>query len=154
VVVVTGGARGITAAATYALATNTQATFVLLGRSPFPAPEPPWLNALTNEADMKKAILENQFNDRKVSPALLEKTYKKYSTHREISANLDRLKAAGATVSYYSVDVRDPKAVKSLLEAVRKEYGPIKAIILHWAEVYKLPVISLRLFNVYGSESC
>jgi NAD(P)-dependent dehydrogenase (short-subunit alcohol dehydrogenase family) len=129
VVVVTGGARGISAAATYALANNAQATFALLGRSPFPAPEPPWLNALTNEADMKKAILENQFNDRKVSPALLEKTYKKFSTHREISANLDRLKAAGATVSYYSVDVRDSKAVKSLLEAVRKEHGPIKAII-------------------------
>jgi NAD(P)-dependent dehydrogenase (short-subunit alcohol dehydrogenase family) len=129
VVVVTGGARGITAAATYALANNAQATFVLLGRSHFPAPEPPWLNALTIEADMKKAILENQFKDRKVSPALLEKTYKKFSTHREISANLDRLKAAGATVSYYSVDVRDPKAVKSLLQAVRKKHGPIKAII-------------------------
>jgi NAD(P)-dependent dehydrogenase (short-subunit alcohol dehydrogenase family) len=129
VVVVTGGARGITAAAAYALANNTQATFVLLGRSPFPAPEPPWLNALTNEADMKKAILENQFKDKKVSPALLEKRYKKFSTHREISDNLDRLKAAGATVSYYSVDVRDLKAVKSLLETVRKEHGPIKAII-------------------------
>ncbi len=129
VVVVTGGARGITAAATYALANNTQATFVLLGRSSYPIPEPPWLNALTNEADMKKAILENQFKDRKASPALLEKTYKKFSTHREISANLDRLKATGATVSYYSADVRDPKTVKSLLETVRKEHGPIKAII-------------------------
>jgi NAD(P)-dependent dehydrogenase (short-subunit alcohol dehydrogenase family) len=129
VVVVTGGARGITAAATYALANNAQATFVLLGRSPYPIPEPPWLKALTNEADMKKAILENQFKNRKASPALLEKTYKKFTTHREISANLDKLKVAGATVSYYSVDVRDPKAVKSLLEAVRKEHGPIKAII-------------------------
>jgi NAD(P)-dependent dehydrogenase (short-subunit alcohol dehydrogenase family) len=129
VVVVTGGARGITAAATYALANNVPATFVLLGRSSFPAPEPSWLNALTNEADMKKAILENQFKDRKVSPALLDKTYKKFSTHREIYANLNRLKTAGATASYYSVDVRDPKAIKSLFETVRKEHGPIKAII-------------------------
>jgi NAD(P)-dependent dehydrogenase (short-subunit alcohol dehydrogenase family)/acyl carrier protein len=129
VVVVTGGARGITAAATYALANNAQATFVILGRSPYPIPEPPWLDALTNEAEMKKAIFENQFKERKASPALLEKTYKKFSTHREIFANLDRLKAAGGTASYYSVDVRDPKAVKSLLETVRKKHGPIKAII-------------------------
>ncbi len=129
VVIVSGGARGITAAATYALANNAQATFVLLGRSPYPTPEPPWLCALTNEADMKKAILENQFKNRKASPAVLEKAYKKYSTHREISDNLDKLKTTGAEVAYYSVDVRDLKAVKSLLQAVRKEHGPIKAII-------------------------
>ena len=60
---------------------------------------------------------------------LLEKTYKKFSTQREISANLDRLKATGAALSYYSVDVRDSKAVKSLLEIVRNEHGPIRAII-------------------------
>ena len=129
VVVVAGGARGITAAATIALANVTRATFVLLGRSPRSTAEPAWLNGLTQEADMKKAILENQFKDRKASPAQLEKAYKRLCAQREISATVDNLRSTGATVSYHSVDVRDVKAVTSLLEVVRKEHGPIKAVI-------------------------
>jgi NAD(P)-dependent dehydrogenase (short-subunit alcohol dehydrogenase family)/acyl carrier protein len=129
VVVVAGGARGITAAATSSLANITGATFVLLGRSPRPTAEPAWLKGLTHQTDMKKAILENQFKDRKASPALLEKAYKKLCAQREISATVDQLRSTGATVSYHSVDVRDAQAVKSLLDGVRKEHGAIKAVI-------------------------
>ncbi len=35
--------------------------------------------------------------------------------------------------------------------ALTKHLG--EEIVLHWGQVYKLPVISLRLFNVYGSRS-
>ncbi len=129
VVVVAGGARGITAAATYALAKNTQATMVLLGRSPYPTPEPPWLGGLTDEAEMKKAILDNHYKGGPATPAQLEKAYKKYCTNREISENLKRLQTAGAKVSYFSADVRDPIAVRDILTAVRKNHGNIKAII-------------------------
>ena len=35
--------------------------------------------------------------------------------------------------------------------ALTKRLG--EEIILHWGQVYKMPVVSLRLFNVYGSRS-
>jgi len=35
--------------------------------------------------------------------------------------------------------------------ALTKRLG--EEIVLHWGQVYKLPVVSLRLFNVYGSRS-
>ena len=59
VIVISGGARGITAAAALALARETAPTLVLLGRSPQPVAEPGWLSPLTDEAAIKKAILTN-----------------------------------------------------------------------------------------------
>jgi UDP-glucose 4-epimerase len=35
--------------------------------------------------------------------------------------------------------------------ALTKKMG--EDLVMHWAEVYKIPVISLRLFNVYGTRS-
>ncbi|MGD8647602.1 MAG: beta-ketoacyl synthase N-terminal-like domain-containing protein, partial [Desulfobacterales bacterium] len=57
VVIISGGARGITSAAALALARHTGSRLVLLGRSPDPVPEPSWLLSLEDEAAMKKAIL-------------------------------------------------------------------------------------------------
>jgi acyl transferase domain-containing protein/NAD(P)-dependent dehydrogenase (short-subunit alcohol dehydrogenase family) len=129
VVVITGGARGVTAAATSALATHTQSTLVLLGRSPYPQPEPPWLAGIENEADMKKAILEFEFGNKAVSPKKLEHSYKKYLADREVSSTLDKLKSTGSTVHYFSVDIRNSHAVDKILAEIRATHGPIKAII-------------------------
>ena len=35
--------------------------------------------------------------------------------------------------------------------ALTKKMG--EDLVMHWAEVYKIPIISLRLFNVYGTRS-
>ena len=51
VVVLTGGARGVTAEVACALAAESQSTLVLLGRSPAPEREPTWLAGVTGEAD-------------------------------------------------------------------------------------------------------
>ena len=129
VVVITGGARGITAAAAYALAKHAKPTLVLLGRSPHPSPEPEWLASAHDEAAIKKAIIENELSKKDASPALLEKSFKKHLANREISKNMQKLKETGATALYYSVDVRDFQAVNSVLDDVRSAHGPIKGII-------------------------
>ena len=129
VVVITGGAKGVTAAAARALAKRVKPTLILLGRSPQPAPEPPWLEALDDEAAVKKAILENEFSGLQVTPVQLENVFKQYMSNREISRNLARMEQDGALVRYYSVDVRDFDQVKSAVDEVRSTYGPISAVI-------------------------
>ena len=129
VVIITGGARGITAAAAYALAKHANPTIVLLGRSPYPSPEPNWLASAHGEAAIKKAIVENELSKKDSSPALLEKSFKKHLANREILKNMQKLKETGVTAIYYSVDVRDFQAVNSVLNDVRSAYGPIKGII-------------------------
>ena len=129
VVVITGGARGVTAAAAYELAKQAKPTIILLGRSPYPSTEPEWLESLHDDSEIKKAIFKNEFSKKEASPALLEKSFKKHMANREISENLQKLKETGATVFYYSADVRDSQRINSVLEEIRSEYGPVKGII-------------------------
>ncbi len=129
VVVISGGARGITSAAALTLARHARPCLVLLGRSPNPVAEPLWLSSLEDEATMKKAILENEFKDKTSSPAEIEKVYKSYMANREISRNLAALKSTGADVHYYSVDIRNFEAVRTIIDAVRLDHGPIAGII-------------------------
>jgi NAD(P)-dependent dehydrogenase (short-subunit alcohol dehydrogenase family) len=129
VVIITGGARGVTAAATHALATHTRSTLILLGRSPYPLPEPHWLAGIKKEAAMKKTILEHEFGNKAVSPKQLQDSYRKVMIDREISSNLEKLNSTGSTVHYFSVDIRNKQAVDKIVQEIRTEYGPIRAVI-------------------------
>ena len=129
VVVITGGARGVTAACAYSLAKHAKPIIVLLGRSPLPEAEPEWLGGLHDDAEIKKAILKNDYKHSKPTPAELEKAFKRYMAAREIRKNVEKLRNSGATILYYSVDIRDSRAVFSTLDSVREKYGQIRAIV-------------------------
>jgi len=129
VVVVTGGARGITASTVQALAKHTDATLILLGRSPKPSSEPKWLETLDEEAIIKKAILENELSSQNASPIMLEKAYKKHMANREISRNLEKLGQNGTSAFYFSADIRKPEQLNRVLDDIRSAHGPIKGII-------------------------
>ncbi|MFP4445806.1 MAG: SDR family NAD(P)-dependent oxidoreductase, partial [Desulfosudaceae bacterium] len=129
VVVVTGGARGVTAQCARTLARASGAAFVLLGRSPLPEPEPAWLADVVSEADMKKRIMENEFAGLQVTPADLEKSFQRYRAAREISATMDDLGAVCREVAYYPVDVRDAAAVAGVFGRIRESLGEITCLI-------------------------
>ncbi len=155
VVLVAGGARGVTAAAAMALAKQVPLSFVLLGRSPIPTPEPVWLNGLEKESEIKKAILVNEFNNNGASPKDIEMSYKKHMGSREIATTLQELAAAGSTVQYETADIRNADIVRPLLQRVRKSLGPIRAVI-HGAGVIQDRLIqdkTLEQFNrVYETK--
>ena len=56
VIVVSGGGRGVTAASVIALAKETQASFVLIGRTEL-GDEPAEAHGLTTDAELKRALL-------------------------------------------------------------------------------------------------
>ena len=75
-----------------------------------------------------------------------------------VRANSPRLKkfVYTASSSCYGIPKEYPTAIDSAIDpqypyALTKYLG--EQIALHWAKVYKIPVISLRLFNVYGPRS-
>jgi len=129
VVLVAGGARGVTAAAAIALAGQMPLTFVLLGRSPIPAPEPAWLAGIESEPAIKKAILVHEFNNNGVSPKDIETSYRQHMANREVTRTLQKLTESGSTVQYKTADIRDADTVASIFQDVRKALGPIRAII-------------------------
>jgi acyl transferase domain-containing protein/NAD(P)-dependent dehydrogenase (short-subunit alcohol dehydrogenase family)/acyl carrier protein len=129
VVVISGGARGVTAETAVALAEAVQPMLVLLGRSSLSEHEPAWLVDLKTETEIKTAILEHEFAGRKATPAELKHTFDRYMAQREIRQTLARIGAAGARARYECVDVRDANAVQQLLQRIRQEHGPIRGLI-------------------------
>ena len=130
VVIISGGARGVTAEVALALAESIQPTLVLLGRSKLPGPEPDYLTGVESETEIKQALLDNAFNgQKKPSPIELQAAYHEQQASREITNNLARMRDAGARVFYHSVDVRDLEAVQSICDEIRAQVGPIRGLI-------------------------
>jgi acyl transferase domain-containing protein/NAD(P)-dependent dehydrogenase (short-subunit alcohol dehydrogenase family) len=134
VILVTGGARGVTAETAIAMADEYKTTMVLLGRSAAPTVEPAWLQPLQQEAAIKEAILKN--SGRRLSPKELEGEYKNAMANREVLQNLQKIRNAGSRVFYYSVDIRDAEATAKIIEQARTEAGQIQGLI-HGAGVLR-----------------
>ena len=130
VVVLTGGARGVTAEVACALAAESRSTLVLLGRSPAPEPEPTWLAGVTGEADMKRALLEHGFEGRGTpTPTELEAAYQRHVASREVTNTIARVDRAEARAVYRSVDVRDGATVATAFAEIHDSFGPVTGLI-------------------------
>ena len=127
VILVTGGARGVTSEVAVMLAeTYNGPTLVLTGRTPAPTPEPEYLAGLTVEADMKKAIAD-ALGD--APPRTVGDLYKKVIAQREVRRTLERVQQAGAKAAYFPVDITDGRAVADMLHQVRVKFGPVSALV-------------------------
>ncbi|MGE3180059.1 MAG: SDR family NAD(P)-dependent oxidoreductase, partial [Phycisphaerae bacterium] len=129
VVIASGGARGVTAACLLELARKTAPTLVLLGRSSAPVDEPHWLHDATDDAAMKRAILQNEFSGRKPKPADVESSFRRWRDNREVAQNLAALRQHSAAVEYRSVDIRDGSAVRDCLNEIRAVHGPVRGLV-------------------------
>ncbi|MCY0954258.1 SDR family NAD(P)-dependent oxidoreductase, partial [Streptomyces sp. H27-S2] len=112
--VVTGGARGITADCLQALVEARPAGLLLLGRSQV-GTEPDWARGLEGAA-LKGAIVKRiTAVGEKPTPRGVEAVYREVTGSRDVRANLDRLRATGANVEYLVVDITDAAAVRDAL---------------------------------------
>jgi acyl transferase domain-containing protein len=130
-ILVTGGARGITAAIVAELARRWRPTLLLLGTSPKPAEaEDPETASVQTPAKLK-AVLHAclRREGRPVGPLDLERAYQSLRREREIRASLRRFRQAGARVEYAQADVRDPVALGATLADWEKRFGPPVGVI-------------------------
>jgi NAD(P)-dependent dehydrogenase (short-subunit alcohol dehydrogenase family) len=129
-VLITGGARGITAKVAREIAARYKSKLVLVGSSPVPGAESADTAPLLTAAEIKAALLKQQPN---AKPAAVEVAYKRLLKDREIRANLDAVRAAGGTVEYRAIDVRDSAAFGSLIDELNAAGGI--AGVIHGAGV-------------------
>ena len=126
-VVISGGARGITAEVAVAMATAFRPRLLILGRSPAPeGTEDPRIAACRDEAELKRMLLAGP--DRP-SPRAINDRIRRILSDREVRTNLNRIAEAGSRVAYRSVDVRDPAAVREVMARARDEFGPVRGLI-------------------------
>ena len=119
-VLITGGARGITAKVALEIASRYQPRLVLVGSSTLPAEESPETSGLIGAAEIKAALIANQPD---AKPATVEAAFRRLIKDREIHTNVAAIRAAGSIVDYRAVDVRDDAAFGALLDELNDAGG-------------------------------
>jgi NAD(P)-dependent dehydrogenase (short-subunit alcohol dehydrogenase family) len=131
VILLTGGARGITAQVARSLALRYRPTLLLVGRSPWPAaPEDPATAHLQTAQELKATLAARLRGESPVlAPVHLDRECRRILHEREMRATWSAIESAGARVRYYQVDVQDAHAVRELLDGVYREYGRLDGVI-------------------------
>jgi NAD(P)-dependent dehydrogenase (short-subunit alcohol dehydrogenase family) len=128
VIVVSGGARGVTAAALAPLCKQGP-RLALLGRTALVA-EDSDTQAARTDADIRRVLLARaKAAGVAVQPKELAREAKLILDCREIRENVAALQRAGAEVTYHPVDVRSVASVRAVVDDVRRSWGPIGGII-------------------------
>ena len=137
VIVVSGGARGVTATTVIALGKVTKARFILLGRTPV-KPEPTAAHGVpTADAALKAALLQDaRARGERVHPRELGKTVRGILAGREIQGTLAALANAGSPAEYVALDVTDATGLTALFDRLASTWGPVTGII-HGAGVIR-----------------
>lgn len=129
VVLVSGGARGITARCVIKLAERTGCKFILLGRSPADMPKISFDPRSLSDADLKRSIAADlTAQGEKPAPAKIQKIFSGIRSSLEIQETLNAVKETGGQAEYLCVDVADRRLEERLREPVSR-LGPVTGII-------------------------
>jgi len=126
VVVLIGGARGITPWFARTVAGGARCRIELVGRTPLPqTDEDPELAAAGDKAALRTALARRGMR----SPAEIDRTASGILAAREVGATLAELEELGAQVRYHSLDVRNDEATHRLIKQIHDEYGHIDGLV-------------------------
>jgi acyl transferase domain-containing protein/NAD(P)-dependent dehydrogenase (short-subunit alcohol dehydrogenase family)/acyl carrier protein len=130
VLLVSGGARGVTAATLLELARRFRPRLALLGRTPIDVDEPEVCRGVADDAGLKRALLGRARDEGvNVSPAEVGAQAARILAAREARRTLELLEGAGASARYFALDVRDRSALDRALGEVREAWGPVTGVI-------------------------
>jgi NAD(P)-dependent dehydrogenase (short-subunit alcohol dehydrogenase family) len=127
VLLLTGGARGITGYIATILAERFQPRMVLLGRSPYPKEtEDSEISQALDLLSMRKVLVSREKGK---SPAQIDAQARHILAAREIRSTISSIKKAGSQVEYHSIDVRDTEAFTLLINELYQRYDRIDGVI-------------------------
>ncbi|MEV5874880.1 SDR family NAD(P)-dependent oxidoreductase [Streptomyces sp. NPDC052101] len=127
VVLLVGGARGITARFAATLAAACRCRIELLGRTPAPtAPEDPHTVAARTPVELRAALAAGPGAPK---PAEINRAAELILAQREIAATLAELGALGSEARYRSVDFRQRDAVLQAVKEIHAEHGRLDGVV-------------------------
>lgn len=144
VVLVVGGARGITARVAIELARKYRCRFELVGRSPVPGAEnldPPGWQDLPA---LRKALLARTPD---AAPARIEAECARIRANGECRATLDAIRVSGGTAHYSQQDVRNTTSFEGFIDDLYDRHGRLDVVI------YGAGVIEDKLLRQKTRES-
>lgn len=145
VVLVLGGAQGITAELMIRFAKDYPCNYILVGRSADPrnTVATQYASLTTKDAIKQQLIAEGQFT----KPAEIEKKASEIYKANQILSTIHSLEKNGALVTYRSLDLRNEQEISALITQVYKDYGRIDGV------VHGAGLLEDKLFQQKTSES-
>ncbi len=150
VVLITGGAVGITAQIAQSLAASARPRLILVGRSPLPDREAPRTQGMDKTALRNLFVQDARRAHATVLPAEIERRINRLLKDREILATIDACSTAGATVEYHSLDVREPRPFADLIDNLYERFGRIDGVV-HGAGIIEDKRISDKTLSSFAS---
>jgi len=127
VILVLGGAQGITAELMVRFSKEYPCHYILVGRSADPRKHMQDQYAFLKTKDEIRQYLVAQGQLKK--PADIEKKTAEIHKYNQILQTIHALEQNGATVTYHSLDLRDETALRDLIKGVYREYGRIDGVV-------------------------
>lgn len=127
VILALGGAQGITAELIVRFSKDYPCNYVLVGRSADPRKHADQsLAGVKDKEEIRKRIIAS---GELKTPAEIEKRTEEIHKANQIRATISGLEANGSTVTYYSLDLRDEKALIAMVEGLYDQYGRIDGVV-------------------------
>ncbi len=128
-ILITGGARGVTSACIIALAQRAPLRLVLLGRTAL-TEEPAFCQSAADESALKHVLFSHyQAQNQTVTPKQINQQVAAILANREIQGTLIALQTTGSQAHYLAVDVSDEQNLTNALVDVRQQWGDIHGVI-------------------------
>jgi acyl transferase domain-containing protein/NAD(P)H-dependent flavin oxidoreductase YrpB (nitropropane dioxygenase family) len=155
VVLVTGGGRGITAAAARAFAERYGCRVVVVGRTPEPEPEASETSSLLDDSSLKQYLIQQAKREEEIPmPSEIDRRLRAILIDRQVRDSLAVLRRSAAAVEYHSLDVSKTSEFARLIDEVYDRYGRID-VAIHGAGIIedrwiydKTPESLARVFRV------
>jgi acyl transferase domain-containing protein/NAD(P)H-dependent flavin oxidoreductase YrpB (nitropropane dioxygenase family)/NAD(P)-dependent dehydrogenase (short-subunit alcohol dehydrogenase family)/acyl carrier protein len=126
VILVLGGAQGISPELTAQLAAEYPCHYLLAGRSEQMEDPDGTYAQLKTQVDIRKHLITVE--GMKV-PSEIEKKIQRIFKSNQITQSIEKIEKTGAQVTYRSIDITNRENFKSFLQSIREEYGKIDGII-------------------------
>ncbi|MGH3310682.1 MAG: SDR family oxidoreductase, partial [Streptomyces sp.] len=144
VLLLAGGARGITARFARTVAAASRCRIELLGRTPVPTEtEDPATASATDRDALRAAFIGSGMK----SPAEIERAVSAVLAGREVRETIAALRNSGSPVRYRSVDVLDEEAVRAAVKEIQTEHHRLDGV------VYAAGVIEDKLIAEKSADS-
>lgn len=129
VLMLTGGARGITSEVARTLAVRGM-RMIIVGRSLEAEDEAAATTGVEDVSVLRRHFMEQgKINGEQLTPASVEARLQTLLRQREARRNLSLLREAGVEVEYHALDVRDEAAFGSLISQVYARHNRLDAVI-------------------------
>jgi NAD(P)-dependent dehydrogenase (short-subunit alcohol dehydrogenase family)/acyl carrier protein len=127
VILLIGGARGITARVAVALARRYRCRLELIGRSPEPdVSEFEVVGASRDPQALRQALIARAPN---AAPAAIEAECARLRASEELRSTIAAIGETGGTARYTPVDVRDAAAFEAFLDGLYRRYDRLDTVI-------------------------